>query len=133
VRTTLKLERKRVIQKLSIIFLVLFLFTACTFSGGKKISQDQLSVVKEGETTYDQLVAKFGSPTEEVEESDGTREVIYQYDEARNDAIGYVPYVGLFMGGMETKLHRVTFTLDQNNIIQKFYVRKSEQRVDQGF
>ena len=107
----------------TLVFILAFL-TACTTSTGKKISQDQLSFVREGETTYTQVVKKFGPPDEETKESDGTKHIVYRYDSASSNGLYLVPLIGPLLSTTETEGHYVSFIFDTKNLVKEYNVRK---------
>ena len=53
------------------------LIAACT----PKVLPDQISAVKPGQTTYDQVVDTFGLPSSELAVSGGSKVLLYYHDQ----------------------------------------------------
>lgn len=70
---------------------------------GVKVSEDQLAALKAGETTEAQIVAKLGQPTARTRLGDGTVMLQYVYAESKVRASTYIPIVGAFTGGADTR------------------------------
>lgn len=87
-------------------------------SSGVKVSDDQLSQFKEGQTTKQEVISVLGQPTTTMRNADGTTMVMYTYAEARTRASTFIPLVGAFVGGMDTRSNNVVLTFDQQGVLQ---------------
>lgn len=102
-------------KSLSVALAAVFL-SACAATG-VKVTDDQVSQFKEGETTRSEVVAALGSPTSTMRHSDGTSTLIYTYAESRTRASTFVPVVGIFAGGVDMRSSQVILDFDENGIL----------------
>ncbi len=103
-------------KKLAAI-LVTLLLSACA-SSGVRVTDDQLSQFKEGQTTKQEVIATLGQPTTTMRNADGTTMIMYTYAEARTRGSTFIPIVGAFAGGMDTRSNNVVMTFDRQGILQ---------------
>ncbi len=103
-------------KKLSAV-LVALLLSACA-SSGVRVTDDQMSQFKEGQTTKQEVIAALGQPTTTMRNSDGTTMVMYTYSEARTRGSTFIPIVGAFAGGVDTRSSNVVLTFDQRGVLQ---------------
>lgn len=71
-------------MRLVIIALAAGLLGGCVFMGqsyGSPITQEQVSAIKAGETTKEQVIAVFGQPFSNTADSDGKQILIWAYTE----------------------------------------------------
>ncbi len=72
-------------------------------STGVRVTDDQLAGLHKGETTVDQAVAALGAPTTRMQMPDGRVSLHYVYAESKVHAATFIPIVGAFAGGSDTK------------------------------
>lgn len=87
---------------------------ACA-AGGVKVTDDQLTSFKAGETTKAQVIAAIGAPTMQMRLADGTSMVIYSYYEAKVRPATFIPIVGAFAGGSDSSSNTATLRFDAND------------------
>src|SRR5690554_6309650 len=87
-------------------------------SSGVRVTDDQMSQFKEGQTTKQDVIAALGQPTTTMRNSDGTTMVMYTYSEARTRGSTFIPIVGAFAGGVDTRSSNVVLTFDQRGVLQ---------------
>ena len=97
------------------------LAVALTLSGcastGVQVTDDQIAQFKEGQTTKQQVIATLGQPTTTMRNSDGTTMLMYTYAEARTRASTFIPIVGMFTGGVDTRSNNVVLVKGQTDIV----------------
>ena len=103
-------------KKLAAILAALLL-SACA-SSGVRVTDDQLSQFKEGQTTKQEVITALGQPTTTIRNADGTTMIMYTYAEARTRGSTFIPIVGAFAGGMDTRSNNVVMTFDRQGILQ---------------
>jgi len=111
-------------KKFAVVLAALAL-SACA-STGVRVTDDQISQFKEGQTTKQEVVAVLGQPTMTMRNADGTTMVMYTYAEARTRASAFIPIVGAFAGGMDTRSNSVVLTFDQQGVLQSTSSSSSE-------
>ncbi|CAN7597868.1 outer membrane protein assembly factor BamE [Pseudorhodoferax sp. LjRoot39] len=84
---------------------------ACA-AGGVKVTDDQLTSLKAGETTKAQVLAMLGAPTMQMRLADGTSIVVYSYYEAKVRPATFIPVVGAFAGGSDSSTNTATLRFD---------------------
>lgn len=93
--------------------------TACA-SSGVRVTDDQMSQFREGQTTRQEVITALGSPTMNVRNADGTSALIYSYFEARTRGSTFIPIVGAFVGGADTRQNTVTINFDRDGVMQSY-------------
>ena len=116
--------------------LLFALFLSISLAGcastGVKITDDQISQFKEGETTSQEVIARLGRPTTTMRNPDGTTMLMYVYAEARTRASTFIPIVGMFAGGVDSRSNSVVLTFDQQGILQNTSSSSSEYGTASG-
>ncbi|MFW8567034.1 hypothetical protein [Orrella sp. 11846] len=81
---------------------------------GTPITENQLSSFQEGVTTTNDVIASLGKPFNVLRKSDGTTSMTYVYSEASVHPATFIPIVGVFAGGADTKGTSVILNFDKN-------------------
>lgn len=81
---------------------------------GVKVTDAQVAAFKPGEATEAQVVAALGEPTMRTRLADGTVMVIYSYAEAQVRPATFIPVVGAFVGGSDSRSTAVTLRFDKD-------------------
>lgn len=100
------------------VFLVALL-VGCA-SSGVRVTDSQMSQFVEGKTTQQEVVAALGEPTGVTRNFDGTTTLIYTYAEARTRATTFIPIVGLFAGGVDTRSNSVAMSFDKAGVLTTY-------------
>ena len=95
-------------------------------STGVNVSEDQVSQVTKGETTRSEVVSALGNPTTVMRQADGTTMVIYNYVEARARPESYIPFVGAFIGGADSRSSMVTLRFDEDDRLIDYITATSQ-------
>ena len=103
-------------KKLAAIAAALTL-AACA-SSGVRITDEQMSQFKEGQTTQQDVITALGQPTTTMRNADGTTVLMYTYAEARTRGSTFIPIVGAFVGGVDTRSNNVMLTFDQQGVLK---------------
>ncbi|OZI21743.1 hypothetical protein CAL18_12530 [Bordetella genomosp. 7] len=99
---------------------------------GVQVKQGQLDQFKQGETTRQEVVAALGKPTTQMRNSDGTTTLLYTYAESRTRPETFIPFVGAFVGGVDTNSSHVTLTFDQAGKLLSYSSSESEMGTGMG-
>jgi hypothetical protein len=83
--------------------------SAC-YSTGVRVTEKQVRGFTPGVTTYADVVKALGQPSTVTASSDGSRRAAYIFASASTKPASFIPYVGLFAGGTDTKSATTTFT-----------------------
>jgi hypothetical protein len=83
--------------------LVLALLLSGCASAGTKIDPQQAAAFQRGEATYADVTGKLGRPTSETVSSDGSRFVSYSWTHTAARPETFIPIVGAFVGGADTR------------------------------
>lgn len=68
--------------------------------------------MKAGQTTYADVTAQLGPPTSVSTKSDGTKIAVYYSIHAQARPASFIPVVGLFAGGADSRSSSVVFRFD---------------------
>jgi outer membrane protein assembly factor BamE (lipoprotein component of BamABCDE complex) len=93
--------------------------TAC-MSYGTKVDQEQVAQFVKGKTTYAEVIQELGKPTYSTVNSDGTRMLMYSYSQRQMNAANFIPYVGMFTGGMQSENTNVMLSFDKNSVLTDY-------------
>jgi hypothetical protein len=92
------------------------LLAACATSG-VKVTNEQAQSFKIGKSTYADVVAVLGPPTSLTSSSGGGRMAIYVYAQTSVRPATFIPYIGPFVGGADSKSSGVAFAFDQHGVL----------------
>jgi hypothetical protein len=62
----------------------------------------------------------LGAPTERSLAADGTTKISYIYAESQIRPATFIPFVGLFAGGSDTRTNTVVFEFDQSGVLTNY-------------
>lgn len=99
---------------------MVLLLAGCTTGSGTRIEASQISQFKVGITTYDQVVQALGPPVSTVQNSDGTKAIVYANTNAKIRGATFIPVVGLFAGGADVKSQSVVFTFNADGTLKNY-------------
>jgi outer membrane protein assembly factor BamE (lipoprotein component of BamABCDE complex) len=89
------------------------ILTGCASSVvGVKVDETKLAAFKPGETTKEQVIAALGFPTTQVHSADGTWLLMYSYAKSHVRPETFIPFVGLFAGGVDSSGNSVMLKFD---------------------
>jgi outer membrane protein assembly factor BamE (lipoprotein component of BamABCDE complex) len=81
---------------------------------GVKVTDEDLAFLRTGETTESEVVERLGPPTTRMKLGDGSTFMMYTYAEYSTRASTFIPIVGAFVGGADTKSSHVTLRFDKS-------------------
>src|SRR6266850_1549897 len=86
---------------------------AATLSGcaasGVQVTEQQAQGFQVGRSTYAEVVAALGDPTTVNSSSKGDRTAVYSYSAISSRPQNFIPYIGPWVSGYDTKSSAVTF------------------------
>ena len=100
--------------------LIVTSLSACNYSSGTNVTSDQAKQFTVGVSTLSQVEARLGQPTETTTNSDGSQTVTYQFNNTHQDALNYVPVVGLLHSHVEQTSNKTTFIFSQTGTLQSY-------------
>lgn len=106
-------------MKAVLIVAVALGLSACVATG-RKVTQEQVSRFQKGKTTYQEVIADLGEPTNSTLHSDGSRAISYTYAQSQASAASFIPYVGGLVGGSESEHTSVYLTFDKNGLLTDY-------------
>lgn len=101
-------------------------------SAGVKVAPEQLTDFKPGVTTMAQVVEKLGQPTGTQTSSNGESTLVYSYGESRIRGATFIPIVGLFAGGTDTRSTAVKLRFGQDGKLIDYDSSSSAQGASLG-
>lgn len=113
---------------LAVLFIVLL--SGCA-TVGTQIDGNYTQSIKEGVTTEREIIAALGAPLTVTQNSDGTKTLMYVYSEAQTKAATFIPVVGLFAGGTDTKSQSLVVII-KDGLVQSWSMTESEQEYKTG-
>jgi len=113
-------KKWRYIVKKILVCLLALLVLGCTHTyGNKKVANKELDTkVKCGITKKAEVESIFGKPNK-ITFTDNNEE-IWEYVYSRSDIrkASFIPYLGLFVGGVDTKMSTLTIRFKENGIVK---------------
>lgn len=104
----------------AILFSICLLALAGCASTGVKVDQNVVSSFQTGKTTYGEVLSRLGEPTTNTQSSNGTRTIVYTYAEAEVRPESFIPVVGLFVSGVDSKATSVALTFDKADVLTEY-------------
>lgn len=106
---------KTILYLLAIVALI----TGCA-SAGKNYDSRKVTDIKKGETTEAELVGMFGKPETRGINSEGSVTLTWLYSEAHVKGATFVPLVGMFAGGVNSKTKTLLVRLDSSGKVASY-------------
>lgn len=100
-----------------ILCVVGIILSGCAASG-VKVSEQQAQNFQVNKSTYSEVVASLGQPTQTSVDSAGIRIATYSYSSMSSRPENFIPYIGPFVGGYDQKTASVTFTFDSRGLLK---------------
>ena len=114
------------------LFILLILSLVGCATTGVKVNKDNLSKIKEGETTKEQVIQLLGNPNMVNLTSDGKTILMYHFFEYKTKARSFVPVVGLLAGGGDMNQEILQVLLDENDVVEKYIYNDSNSEIKTG-
>jgi len=96
---------------------------AATLSGcaasGVQVTEQQAQGFQVGRSTYAEVVAALGDPTTVNSSSKGDRTAVYSYSAISSRPQNFIPYIGPWVSGYDTKSSAVTFVFDSRGVLKE--------------
>lgn len=109
-----------------ILFLAVFILVlAGCASSGPTIDNAQLAELQNGRTTADDIVRRFGKPSFNSDNLDGTRTTAYLQAGYRSDASAMVSLISAIASGTTANANSIIFRFDSKGVLSS-YERTSE-------
>jgi membrane-associated protease RseP (regulator of RpoE activity) len=89
-------------------------------SAGVQVDQRTVQRFVKGRTTYPEVIAALGQPTSSTIRSDGKQIIMYTYVQMQARPESFIPYVGLFLGGADTRSSSASFIFDRNGVLEDY-------------
>lgn len=120
-------------MKKRLLILCFFALLAGCASSGVRVTEAQTSGFVKGETSKSDVLNALGKPTSQLRMSDGTSTLIYSYSEISTRPATFIPYIGLFVGGADTRSNSVILKFDKNDKLLEYASSDSEMGTGMGF
>jgi hypothetical protein len=98
----------------AIAALILCVFVTGCSSTGVEVKPEQTADFRPGVTTRQDVLARLGPPTGQSTNSDGTTVLVYSFAASKVRPSTFIPFVGAFVGGADTRASSVAFSFDPN-------------------
>lgn len=72
-------------------------------AAGVEVKPSQMASFQKGVTTEAEVIQALGQPTSQMQMFDGSQTLIYSYASAQARPASFIPIVGMFAGGMDTR------------------------------
>lgn len=93
------------------------LFASCAASG-VQVTEQQAQTFQVGKSTYSEVVGVLGEPTSVTSSSKGERVAVYSYSAVSARPQNFIPYIGPFISGYDSKSSAVTFVFDPKGVLK---------------
>lgn len=100
---------------------------------GVQVTESQLKSFERGKSTVGQVVSSLGQPTSSTLSADGTRMLMYMYTEAQARPESFIPYVGAFIGGSDSRSNMVMMRFDASGVLIDYTASTSQIGTGTGF
>lgn len=114
-----------------VLWVVAAVMAGCV-STGVDVSEDQYRTLVKGKSTADEVQAMFGPPTSRTVATDGTQTWMYLYVRSQARAANFIPIVGAFVGGADTRSRTVMLTFGADGVLKESTYSESSSGLDTG-
>lgn len=111
--------------------LTVVMLTGCV-SGGVKVEERQLSSFEKGRTTYMQVVGQLGAPNASTLMPDGRRVIVYSYVQAQARPESFIPIVGAFVGGADSRSNMVSLVFTRDGVLESYSSSEAQYGMSTG-
>ncbi|GBO88719.1 outer membrane protein assembly factor BamE domain-containing protein [Marinobacter salsuginis] len=111
--------------------LMALVMTGCA-TVGTDVSNEQVRSLEIGETTRAEVIARLGEPNGVMSGNqlggDAVSGISYTYSKATSRATNFIPFVGLFAGGVDTQTKVLMVWFDKADVVTDYHYQ--EQNLD---
>lgn len=107
------------------------LILASCMSGGTRVDAAKVKAFQKGVTTEAEVIAALGKPNT-VSASGSGRTLTYAWFHAQPKASSFIPFVGAFVGGADSRIEQVNFLFGNDGKLADIVTQQSENGVAMG-
>lgn len=111
-------------MKYVILMAAILTISGCT-TMGKEVSDSQAAAFSKGVTTKDQVIAALGKPASDSVSSNGETVIVYNYINATARPETFIPIIGGFVGGIDTKSNMTMFKFGKDGKLVDYNITKT--------
>lgn len=89
-------------------------------ASGVQVDQKAVAQFQKGKTTIAEVEAALGPPSNSTISSDGNQIIMYNYFQMQTRPETFIPYVGAFVGGADTKNSFAMFVFNGNGVLTNY-------------
>jgi outer membrane protein assembly factor BamE (lipoprotein component of BamABCDE complex) len=89
-------------------------------ASGVQVDQKAVAKFEKGKTTIAEVEGTLGAPTNSTISSEGTQTIMYNYVQMQMRPETFIPYVGAFVGGADTKNSFAMFNFDDRGVLVNY-------------
>ena len=93
---------------------------ACSSSAGRDVDKSKVTSYQPGVTSCSQIRSELGEPIETSREADGSTNLVYGKATTTIRGSTFIPIVGLFAGGADTKYDFVAIKCDPQGLFASY-------------
>jgi hypothetical protein len=108
------------------------LMLAGFMSAGVKVDEKNLTAFEKGKATYPEILAGLGQPTSNTLMPDGRRMLMYTWVQARARPQNFIPLVGAFVGGADSRSSSVIIWIATDGTLQSYSASQSQYGIGRG-
>ena len=105
-------------KKIVAVLLLGTLFGCAT--AGREVTEAQLAGFEKGKTTQSEVTAKLGQPNSSTVMMNGQRSISYAFVHAQARPESFIPIVGAFVGGADSRVTVTTFIFNTDGTLDTF-------------
>jgi hypothetical protein len=109
----------------------LLVLAACV-SSGVRVDEENLAAFEKGTTTYSEVITRLGQPTTNALMPDGRRMLMYTWVQARARPQNFIPIVGAFMGGADSRSSSVVIWINAVGKLEGYSASQSQYGIGRG-
>lgn len=99
-------------------------------SAGVEVKPEQMSSFRQGVTTLQEVIAQLGPASVQTTLGDGSTLLVYSYVTSRPHPESFIPFIGVLLGGADTRSSAVVFQFDEHGVLKSANTTTSD--VDTG-
>jgi hypothetical protein len=104
----------------NILFALLMAFTSGCTTVGREVTEAQLTGFEKGKTTQSEVIAKLGQPNSTMLMPNGQRSISYVFAHAQARPESFIPIVGGFVGGADSRTTVATFIFNADGTLDTY-------------
>lgn len=117
------------VLKLFILVFASAIAAGCASTYGNKINTTDVTFIRKGETTKNELIKRLNEPSDQMRDANGNETLIWSYTKTTTDGVGMVPVAGLFFGKQDVESQSLIVSLTKSGVVKDYTLGDDQKTI----